>query len=194
MTYDEMASDLRIAIKALHARKANAYGSAWKRRGERISIVPNIARKVDRLTVFASNKSILRDEHILDTAVDLYVYCVKYLLYLAERVPEVVPTLPLHEPCLPLSDRNENFDQLVDAANLQSNERTLEELIASISELFDHLCLVVENQPNSKTRIAIARKLGEAASVLIAVIGREHPNAAHAFARRELQSHKHREP
>lgn len=60
----------------LHKAKHEAYGDSWKKRGELISILPNIARKVDRMGA---------DDHIessADTLTDLWVYLVKYYLWL----------------------------------------------------------------------------------------------------------------
>lgn len=59
-------------IADLHERKDKAYGDSWKRRGEKVAIQANIARKVDRLGVSDD------DETELDTAVDLLVYLIKY--------------------------------------------------------------------------------------------------------------------
>ena len=66
-------------IAALHDVKHAAYGDSWKRRGESLGILANVARKVDRL-----GRS---DEHetALDTAVDLLVYLVKYEAWLRDR-------------------------------------------------------------------------------------------------------------
>ena len=41
--------DLAAAVRRLHRAKDAAYRDAWKRRGEVISILANIARKADRL-------------------------------------------------------------------------------------------------------------------------------------------------
>jgi thymidylate synthase len=60
----------------LHAEKSAAYGDSWKRRGEMLGIMANIARKVDRLGVSDTN------ETSADTAQDLLVYLVKYLRWL----------------------------------------------------------------------------------------------------------------
>ena len=59
--------------------KHAAYGDSWKRRGETLGILANVARKVDRL-----GKT---DEHetALDTAVDLLVYLVKYEAWLRDQ-------------------------------------------------------------------------------------------------------------
>ena len=59
-------------ITALHDVKHAAYGDSWKRRGETLGILANIARKVDRLGKSDDT------ETALDTAVDLLVYLVKY--------------------------------------------------------------------------------------------------------------------
>ena len=71
------------AIALLHAEKNQAYGDSWKKRGEQISIMANIARKVDRIANSVS-MSPPRDESLFDTAVDLLVYCLKYETFLAE--------------------------------------------------------------------------------------------------------------
>lgn len=80
-------------IDDLHREKSAAYGDSWKRRGEQMSILANIARKVDRLD---SGKS-TEDETSADTAIDLLVYLVKYRLWLSEQHPalNVIPFNPL---------------------------------------------------------------------------------------------------
>lgn len=67
-------------VDALHREKSAAYGDSWKKRGELFSIIPNIARKIDRLEGGKSTE----DEVIADTAIDLLVYLVKYRLWLGE--------------------------------------------------------------------------------------------------------------
>lgn len=101
------------ATKRLHARKDRAYGAAWKRRGEIVSVLPNVARKVDRLDVFLGNGERAGDEAVLDTALDLYVYATKYRLLLEER-GERSGLLP-PDAREPYSDHETNFDALVDA-------------------------------------------------------------------------------
>jgi thymidylate synthase len=63
----------------LHADKHEVYGNSWKRRGEMLGIMANIARKVDRLGVAGGGDT------SADTAVDLLVYLVKYRLWLEEE-------------------------------------------------------------------------------------------------------------
>lgn len=62
------------ALCELHARKDAAYGDSWCKRGWLLSVLPNIARKVDRLEHDGDE-----DESALDTAADLLVYLAKLL-------------------------------------------------------------------------------------------------------------------
>jgi thymidylate synthase len=64
----------------LHIDKHLAYGDSWKKRGELFSILPNIARKADRLGAGDTT-----DENQTDTAVDLMVYLAKYRTYLQDE-------------------------------------------------------------------------------------------------------------
>lgn len=59
-------------VKDLHAKKHASYGDSWKKRGEKMSILANMARKVDRLGVGDEFDS------SADTLVDLFVYTLKY--------------------------------------------------------------------------------------------------------------------
>ena len=72
-------ADLSAEICALHDVKHAAYGDSWKRRGETLGILANVARKVDRLG------STDDTETALDTAVDLLVYLVKYEGWLRDQ-------------------------------------------------------------------------------------------------------------
>lgn len=62
-----------------HDEKHQAYGDSWKRRGEMLGIMANIARKVDRL-----GGSETADETSADTAMDLMVYLAKYRAWLTD--------------------------------------------------------------------------------------------------------------
>lgn len=73
-------------VARLHEQKHAAYGDSWKKRGELFSIIPNVARKVDRLGVSDDN------ETAADTAIDLLVYLIKYRIWLVEN--EVGTPLP----------------------------------------------------------------------------------------------------
>lgn len=63
-------------IVALHTAKDAAYGNSWRKRGEMLGIMANLARKVDRLGKNGGGDT------SLDTAIDLFVYSVKYRAYL----------------------------------------------------------------------------------------------------------------
>jgi thymidylate synthase len=59
-------------VSELHAKKHATYGDSWKKRGEKLSILANMARKVDRLGVGDEYDS------SADTLIDLLVYTLKY--------------------------------------------------------------------------------------------------------------------
>ena len=108
-------SRLQPAIVALHQRKTADYGDAWKRRGEVLGILANIARKVDRIEHLAGDSGQSPDESALDTVVDLLVYSVKYLTYLAD-LDAKVRTVLLLESTLgaeSMSDGVEGFELLL---------------------------------------------------------------------------------
>lgn len=66
-------------VKDLHTTKHASYGDSWKKRGEKMSILANIARKVDRLGVGDEYDS------SADTVIDLLVYLIKYSHWLHVR-------------------------------------------------------------------------------------------------------------
>ena len=67
-------------VADLHAAKHAGYGDSWKKRGELMSILPNIARKVDRLQQPGDDV-----ETTADTAIDLLVYLLKYRWWLVDQ-------------------------------------------------------------------------------------------------------------
>lgn len=72
-------------VSGLHADKHAVYGDSWKRRGEQIGILANIARKVDRLGEAGAGDT------SADTAIDLLVYLCKYRLWLTDERGERMP-------------------------------------------------------------------------------------------------------
>jgi thymidylate synthase len=74
-----VTSEFVDEVIQLHNEKHEAYGPSWKKRGELFSIIPNIARKVDRL-----GSSETKDETSADTACDLMVYLAKYKIWLQD--------------------------------------------------------------------------------------------------------------
>lgn len=73
-------SDFMRYTCATHDEKHAAYGNSWKKRGEQMSIMANIARKVDRLGGADTS-----DETSADTAMDLFVYLAKYLTWIHDQ-------------------------------------------------------------------------------------------------------------
>jgi thymidylate synthase len=70
---------LQYVVK-LHNEKHAAYGDSWKRRGEMLGIMANIARKIDRL-----GGAETADETSADTAIDLMVYLAKMRTWLWDQ-------------------------------------------------------------------------------------------------------------
>jgi thymidylate synthase len=177
---------LKNAIKSIHSRKDKAYGAAWKRRGERISIVPNIARKVDRLAVFAKNDDILADEPMFDTAVDLFVYATKYRLFLADKY-SVLRERVLKEPfAVPLSDNDENFNALVDLSECGNTPPTsVRYEIGIITSIFETLCTCTETDGPPGERLTLAEHLCDSVIRLITQVARERSAEVEQFVRAE---------
>jgi hypothetical protein len=90
---ESTSEEFRGVVRLLHRTKDAAYRDAWKKRGEVMSIMANIARKVDRLEYAADGAPVAQDESLLDTAVDLLVYSLKYQTYLADQHAAAVAML-----------------------------------------------------------------------------------------------------
>jgi thymidylate synthase len=167
------------AVKRLQERKDRAYGAAWKRRGELVSVLPNIARKVDRLAVFLEDGSRPADEAVLDTAVDLYVYATKYRLLLEERgtssglLPESSPR--------PYSDHGVNFERLVDMDSFVPADGELEPSIRNIVDIFERLWPSACEGESLAVLRASVDGLRRAARSLVSTIVRDDPPAALGF-------------
>ncbi len=181
------AARLKSAIKSLHSRKDKAYGAAWKRRGERISIMPNIARKVDRLEVYVNKSEILADEPVLDTAVDLFVYATKYRLFLADKYPDIRERV-LKEPfAVPLSDNDANFDALVDLSECGDTPPTSMKCeIGKITSVFETLCTCTEKNGPPGERLTLVEHLCDSVVRLITQIARERSSEVEQFVRAEI--------
>lgn len=179
------ADDLKAAIKHLHARKNASYAGAWKQRGERVSVLPNIARKVDRLQAFANGAAALDGETILDTAVDLYVYAAMYRLFLAEFPSADISPLGADAP-QPFSDHDQNFDLLVDMASfIQNTDANFVHEIEAISALFEGLWRKADTGASLTDRQQRAAELSIASERLIALVATMNPSNASEFVRRE---------
>ena len=80
-------------VFGLHREKHEAYGDSWKRRGEMLGIMANIARKVDRLGGAETS-----DETAADTAIDLMVYLAKYRAWINDFRMGTHRSDDVHEP------------------------------------------------------------------------------------------------
>ena len=118
-----LRDDFYEYVTKLHERKHAAYGDSWKRRGEYVGILANIARKVDRLGV--TNE----DETEADTAIDLLAYLVKYAGWIAQ----------VDNPADELRDFNERLSVLSKSVALYRDRDTKDNLIGSIRAQFDNL-------------------------------------------------------
>lgn len=171
------------AISSLHSRKDQAYGAAWKKRGERISILPNIARKVDRLESFANAGLEMPDETVLDTTIDLYVYATKYRLYLEEEEPSS-SLLPAEAPT-PYTEHETNFERLIYAARLSQNKLELLDCFRNVVEQFEILWPMVEGNAPLTERRELAEKLIAATWQLLEAIKTSAPEQVKRFVARE---------
>lgn len=160
-----VADWLPAAVKALHRSKNAAYGNSWKKRGELVSILPNIARKIDRLQVFATQQTALRDEAILDTTIDLLVYCVKYLLFIAETDANVVRGDVVSKLIRPYSDDADNFDVLFDTISFVESATASKE-IEILAECFEKLCEAAENRGSPEEKAILIKAMMASSSRL----------------------------
>ena len=117
-------------VTDLHAKKHATYGDSWKKRGEKMSILANMARKVDRLGVGDEFDS------SADTLIDLLVYTVKYECWLnglPGDPPEVDARLAHYfsetEECvgqaadIAIIDIVDDFNRYCDDIDVLSNEQ-----------------------------------------------------------------------
>lgn len=164
----DLLTAFKTAVKKLHVDKDRAYGGAWKKRGELVSIQPNIARKVDRLDTLAATGRGLSGESALDTAVDLVVYVEKYRLFLAESLlpGELVPA----DAPLPLSDCEANFDTLFDRLDLTPGDRSLADVVADVDEAFDTCWREAKGGATVNRRLELANALSRYAAELLALL------------------------
>jgi len=180
--------EFKDAVRRLHRVKDAAYRDAWKKRGEVISIMANIARKVDRLEYVTSGAPTTPDESLLDTAVDLLVYSLKYQTYLADQDPAVAATL--YEGCAaapPYSDGPDGFEVLLnrlDVAPIESNAgqgtvQATQGVLIAFAEL--EACFRDTHVPASQ-RAAEAIALTHAAVILIGSLTREAPERYRDFS------------
>jgi hypothetical protein len=121
----------------LHTEKHNAYGNSWKKRGEMLGILANIARKMDRLETGQDTT----DETKLDTAVDTFVYLGKYRVWLSDFHDDPLPFEWAGAPAV-LSDFAEPVNEFLQfiadntpTVALESEQQLIKELTSGFDEL-----------------------------------------------------------
>ena len=121
-------------VADLHAKKHAAYGDSWKKRGEQVGILANIARKVDRL---GKTDDL---ETAADTAVDLLVYLVKYRWWFYDEGRAAAPFQLAGNPnTVPEEDRVRAFLERLDLYDGWDTQRAYE---GELAEHFDFLVAV----------------------------------------------------
>lgn len=122
-------------VAELHAEKHAVYGDSWKRRGEQVAILANIARKVDRLGVAGAGDT------SADTAVDLLVYLLKYRLWLTDERAERLPVgFRGHRP---VGDGPASVERLLRSLSAGGIFPPIEELVHHEKVTFEKLLVLV---------------------------------------------------
>lgn len=181
------SADLKEAIEHLHARKNASYAGSWKRRGERVSVLPNIARKVDRLLAFVEDEKVMEGETILDTTIDLYVYATKYRLFLAEFPDADISPLNGAAP-RPFSDHDENFDMLVEAADFSEKQGSFADQVRSLGVKFEDLWQAADKGAGLSERQDRAADFMSAAESLVPLVAAMEQRALGEFLRQERRT------
>lgn len=185
--YDEMsrANRLRASISRLHAQKSAAYGDSWKRRGEVLGVLANIARKVDRLERSTLNDVGTRDEALMDTAVDLLVYALKYLTFLADTDDKVARRIFGESgPLAPFSQGASSFDHLLsrmDFCRAWTSSTTFADAVRSVLACFAAVEACFRGTTavvGADERASHAENLADAALTAVAAVVRGSPRAA----------------
>jgi hypothetical protein len=191
-----MDAKFREAVRQLHRRKDAAYRDAWKKRGEVLSILANIARKVDRLEYVLDGAPTTQDESLFDTAVDLLVYALKYQTYLADQDKRVAVTLfAQSDVAPPYSDGPAGFEALLDNIKLahrkQTNQGSASAAASSLDTAYAEVarCIEVGATVPVTTRAERAAMLTHAAGLLVGSLIYEASELYGDFLRVNLDAH-----
>lgn len=147
-----------------------------------ISILANIARKVDRLEYGLDGAPATPDESWADTAADLLVYCLKYQAYLADLDPwAAVRLLSGSAVRPPYSDGPAGFELLLSRADLRhitAASQTITEAAACVVSRFGDLEACFRETVSTRpvpVRLGRLLALTDAAIALAGALRREHP-------------------
>ena len=190
------AEAFREAVRRLHRQKDATYRNAWKKRGEVLSVLANLARKVDRLEAVLEGAPTTRDESLMDTAVDLLVYCLKYQTYLADLDATAAHALfgaRADAVASPYSDGPAGFEHLLarlDLGGLEHADRTVRTAAARTIACFGDLeaCFDGLTTPRSAVaRLARAQALAASAVALLGTLNQQAPAQVRAFLAGHLE-------
>lgn len=169
--------ELLSGIMVLHRSKSAAYGDSWKRRGEGGSIIPNIARKVDRFRTLTNVDEKIGGEEWFDTAVDLLVYAVKYKTYLLDQSGP-----PATSPEGTWSDGYWGFEKLLVATPYVQDVNISEE-ISRATKLLGDLEDAIDNGATPNSRLLLVEELILAAKRITSHISTSDPLRVRAIMR-----------
>ncbi|WP_461190429.1 thymidylate synthase [Arthrobacter sp. Z4-13] len=156
-------------LTELHRVKDAMYGDSWKRRGEQMGILANVARKVDRLVMYTPSAP-EGTESFLDSAVDLLIYSVKYDTYLSDM-------LGLRPPAdKAWSDGTAGFEETLKAVQpLVGEEVSASERTRTIAEVFHELEEAVAVGSSAAEKAGRVKALSDQAAALVMALCRENP-------------------
>lgn len=176
-------TDLREPIIALHRSKDAAYGNSWKRRGELISIAANLARKIDRIDQVVGGAASGR-EALLDTAVDLLVYAVKYQTFLADQSPEVAERV-FANGGERFSDGPDGFEELMRSRVVVGDLGSVRAEAEGASAAFDELdaFLQLHHEGDWLEKLRLTESLTAIAVRLVLAVAESDPNGVEALRR-----------
>lgn len=168
--------EIKRTIEALHRSKDASYGNSWKRRGEQVSILANIARKADRIENVVGGAP-TGPEGLIDTAADLFVYSLKYELFLADQDAALATEL-LGETGTNFSDGPEGFARLIGDRDFGVDCDAVDDEAAAAVAAFDRLDrLVREGSPTISEKATAARALTDVAVRLVLAVAKSTPDA-----------------
>lgn len=174
--------ELRDTIRLLHRSKDASYGNSWKRRGEQVSILANIARKADRLENVTGGAP-AGSEGLMDTAVDLFVYSLKYQTFLADENADVASEL-FGGSGTGFSDGPEGFETLLPTHDFAAAHAGLQTEAAAAIDAFDQLDRTVRGgNASGRERLQAARVLTDAARRLVTALAVSTPDALQRLQR-----------
>lgn len=173
--HEEMREDIEVSppsfplvqefLIELHRVKDAMYGDSWKRRGEQMGILANIARKVDRLVNYSPSAT-EGTETLLDTAVDLLIYSVKYETYLAD----LLDTRP---PAATWSDGTEGFEAKLKRVELLGHEgKSTSELVVTVAATFGDLEKAVAAGSPAAEKLRLVNALSDESAALVTALCR----------------------